>query len=240
MKKIMLAILFATFMLSALSVPSYSQTIGVSVGDWFTYETHFSYNSTMSPQVPYQISNFTHWGNATEVTRTVTAVDGTTVTFEEEWTWNNGSSPTTNSLVVEVNDNQSILSIPVIDSDAGLGDQVGYDSQWTVGPVTVTDTVDWGYETETRECNYHISSTTTFATVNRQLWWDADTGILVYHWITTTYVSGDQSSYGDVRLLLIETSEWDIPEFPTGTALLLVFVAVTVSIDIYRRKKLKL
>jgi hypothetical protein len=30
-----------------------------------------------------------------------------------------------------------------------------------------------------------------------------------------------------------------IPEFPTGTTMLLVFIAITVSIDLYRRKKLK-
>jgi len=42
MKKIILTMLLSVFLLSAMTVPSLSQdelTVGVNVGDWFTYET---------------------------------------------------------------------------------------------------------------------------------------------------------------------------------------------------------
>lgn len=243
MKKIiMLTMLFAVSALSALSVPSYSTTVGVTEDDYFTYVP--TYNETISGSgfaIPYQLANFTYMSEVDSINRTVTDVTGTVVTFQEDWVFNNGSDPATLTLVVDITNTTALdaLSIPLIDADATLGDQVAYDGSWNSEGMFITGTFEWGFPEETRDCNVHISMTTAYATVNRTFCWDEATGILVQHWVTISYASGDGGAYGDFRLTLTETNLWEVPEFPTGTALLLVFVAVTVSIDIYRRKKLK-
>ena len=229
-------------MLTALSVPSYPQTVGVAEGDYFTYVPEYVaiYNGSGFTW-PYQLSNFSYMADVESVNRTVTDVTGSVVTFEEDIAFNNGSATQTNTVVVDVSDPnaQGALSIPIIDADAEVGDQVANDNRWLNDLMYITSTFTWGFPTP-RECNYHESMTTTYATVNRTFWWDQTTGILVQHWVTVSYTSGTNSAFGSYKLTITATNRWAIPEFPTGTVMLLMFVAVAASMEIYRRKKLNL
>lgn len=240
MKKILLLTFAAVLMLAALSVPSYSQTVGVTVGDYFLYEP--AYEETISGSgfnIPYQLSNFTFMDDVDSINRTVTAVSGTLVTFQEDWVFNNGTAPATTTLVVDLSSyaNATAKSAPLIPSDAAVDDAVAYDGDWNNGDLIVNGTFTWGFPAP-RECFAHTSMTTQYATVNRTFVWDQTTGILILHRVTISYTSGASGAFGTYQLLLTETSEWDIPEFPTGTVMLLMFVAVAASIEIYRRKKL--
>ena len=239
MKKAILAMLFALFLLSAMVVPSSSQTIGVAVDDSFTYRGSYSYESTSSDiMVPYQLDDFEVWTEIESITRTVTAVDGSSVTFEDAINYANGTVGT-NTTVIDTSGTQPVLYIWVVDADADVGDEVGYDDTWLGGPITVTDIVQFSYAEETRDCKRHSTVTGAYATVNRTYLWDDTTGILVKQIISTNYTSDETYSIGEYVLDIGSTNRWDVPEFPTGTVMLLVFVAVTVSIAIYRRKKLK-
>ena len=101
MKKVIFAMLFALFLLSAMAVPSLSQdlTVGVSLGDTFTYEgTWFHDVASGGTTIPNQLVPYQYWNETDSITRTVTDITGTMVTFENEYQFSNGTS-TTDSIV---------------------------------------------------------------------------------------------------------------------------------------------
>jgi hypothetical protein len=237
MKKILLATLLSVFLLSAIVVPSFSQTIGVAVDDVFSYVGRYSYESTSSDiMVPYQLADFEVWTEIKWINRTVTAIDGSNVTFENAINYYANDTVGTNTTVIDTSGTQHVLSIWVVDADADVGDEVGYDDTWLGGPVNITDIVQFSYAEETRDCKRHSTVTGAYATVNRTYLWDDTTGILVKQIISTNYESGADYAIGEYVLDLDRTNLWVVPELPTGAVMLAVFVAVTVSIAIYRRK----
>ena len=121
------------------------------------------------------------------------------------------------------------------------GDTFYYDETYLVDYLTFNSTVmiDYGDVAGQRETLYHQSTTSAWATVIRQYWFDKETGILVRARLDAGYNLEDQNSTTGTLVELVDASVWVIPEFPTGTVMLVVFVAVTVCVDIYRRKKLK-
>ena len=242
-------LLFAVCILAIMVVPSGAQTIGIQVGDYFTYEGDWSYetNTGTGGMVPYQISEARDWANITQLNMTVASIDGNNITFNNVYTFSNGSDPMTNTTTVTVNGLEHVLRILVIPSASQLGDEVANDTQWLNGPVNITeDTFMWGFGESGSEvdrlCLEHRSLTGSYATVDRHYWWDSETGILVRRYLNTNYQddsTGDWSQ-GIYNIVLVATNKWTIPEFPTGTVMLLMFVALAVSIGIYQRKKLKI
>ncbi|MGD9130923.1 MAG: hypothetical protein PVH73_05040 [Candidatus Bathyarchaeota archaeon] len=239
MKKAILAMLFALFLLSAMTVPSLSQdlTVGVSVGDTFTYEGDWFHDVTSGgTTIPNQLVAYQFWNETDSVTRTVIDVADTMVTFENEFHFSNGSSATNTTVEDVANPGWVHLCVG---ANMEPGDTFYYDETYLVDYLTFNSTVMWGYETDSRETLYHQSTTAAWATVVRQYWFDKETGILVKAQLDAGYDLEDQNSTTGTLVELVDTSIWVIPEFPTGTAMLLVFVAVTVCVNIYRRKKLK-
>jgi hypothetical protein len=99
-----------------------------------------------------------------------------------------------------------------------------------------------GYESGPKETNVMIWDWNFFEAVyHYEYLFDKETGIKVYFQSSGTDAfdtSGNPFSY-NCTLELIETNRegWTvIPEFPTGTVMLLIFVAVTVSISILRKR----
>lgn len=240
MKKIMMfAVAFALFTVSAFAVPSYPQTIGIAVDDWFVYEGIFTINPSTA-SVPAQLQAYQGWEGYDSLNRTVTAIDGTNITFEDVYTLTGGGTSTQTTVLnisaPTTNQYWAIDSDAVVDTEIGWGDVwLNYTDSTTDGTVTITDTVTWGFDSD-RTCVIHESTTAAGATIDRAFWWDDETGILVQAWFKA--VSND-GSFVEHKITLTETNLWTIPEFPTGTVMLLMFVAVAVSIDIYRRKKLR-
>jgi len=241
MKKAILAMLFALFLLSAMTVPSMSQdlTVGVSVGDSFTYEGNWFHDVTSGgTTIPNQLVAYQFWNETDSVTRTVIDVADTMITFENEYQFSNGSSGT--DIIVEDITNITWVHL-CVGANMEPGDTFYYDETYLVDYLTFNSTVMWDYETAAgeRETLYHQSTTAAWATVTRQYWFDKETGILVKAQLDAGYDLEDQNSTTGTIVELVDTSVWVIPEFPTGTVMLAVFVAVTVCVGIYRRKKLK-
>ncbi len=103
------------------------------------------------------------------------------------------------------------------------------------------------YYSGPREANVLTYDQDIFGNVfHYEFLWDKETGIQVYFQnsgieILDMGVPENWYSY-NATLELVETNVegWTvIPEYPTGTVMLLVFVAITVSIVLYRRKKLR-
>ena len=248
-KKITLAMLLSVFMLSVLVVPSLSQdvTVGVSVGDWFMYETTIL-DWTVDPGVPFppdQYTEFLYTYNETDWQKyTVTDIVGTTVTFEVLSHWKNGTE-TTSELTIDITSDQT--NFWVIDANLESGDQLRdefylFDFLY-FPPRYLNDSILVDYETETREVNvldYEQPTVNMEDSIHSTMLWDKESGVLVkMEAIMNNTSSLGQKYFAIYEIELVDANLWVIPEFPTGTVMLLVFVAVTVSIAVYRRKKLK-
>jgi hypothetical protein len=239
MKKAILAMLFALFLLSAMTVPSLSQdlTAGVSVGDTFTYEGTWFHNVISGgTTVPNQLVDYQFWSETDSVTRTVIDVTGTMVTFENEYHFSNGTSST--DTVVEDVTSPGWVHL-CVGANMEPGDTFYYDETYLVDYLSFNSTVMIDYETDSRETLYHQSTTAAWATVIRQYWFDKETGILVKAQLDAEYNFEDQNSTSGTLVELVGSSVWVIPEFSIGTVMLAVFVAVTACVGIYRRKGLK-
>ncbi len=237
MKKLMLTTLISFFLLSAMAVPALSQTtVGVSVGNTFTYQGSWWHNvASGGTTIPNQLVDYQFWNETDSVTRTVTDVTGTNVTFENEYEFSNGSSGTDTIVEDLTNIGWVHLCVP---ADMEPGDVFYYDGTYLQGDLMFDSVVMWGYEDETRETLYHESTTAAWATVIRKYWFDKETGILVKAQLDATYSGSDQESTSGTLVELVDTSLWTIPELPIGPIMLLLFVAATVSVEFYRRKKL--
>jgi hypothetical protein len=256
MKKKILIVLLSVFLLSAMIGPSLSQEveIGVSVGDWFKFEGTLLYYEA-EEELPFppsmwvtqpMIYNESDWQ-----TSTVMAIDGNNVTVEVVTHWKNGTETTE-----EVNEDITEgLSMNIIPANMESGDLLRDEYDLGMGMVWparyLNESIMVEYLDSAREANVleWTQPTMMFAPDDRttaRYEWDKETGALVRYYQegnTTawdaTYTAIGQAHYM-VENVLVDTNLWTvIPEFPTGTAMLLVFIAITVTIDLYRRKTLK-
>lgn len=231
-KKIVLLTLFSVFLLSAMTVPSLSQvTVGVSVGDTFTWVGTYTHETNdPSQMVPGQVSPYAFWNETDSMNATVTEISGTNVTFEKVWYYSNGTDVTETEV-------QNITNTPVgylcIGADLEAGDDFTQYDSYSYGPLQINKTETFEYGDLTRDTNYHISITGLWAVVTRQYWFDKETGICVRAQLTAVLEGISTTEY---ILELTATNLWVVPEFPTGTVMLFVFVAVIVPIALYRRK----
>jgi hypothetical protein len=250
MKKKILMVLLSGFLLSAMTIPALSQydwDIGVEVGDTFKYVgTLHLWESEEVEFPPMYLEYLQTYNESDWLEYTVIDIDAENVTFDITTHWKNGTE-----IVATMTDNMtSSMSMMVIGANLTEGTEVR--AAWT-DPT-------WGIEYEARildapvmreyfsgpkETNVLIYDQDIFGNIfHYEYLFDKETGIQVYYQNSGIDVlNQDWNEYSyNVTLELIETNveDWTvIPEFPTGTVMLLVFIAITVSIDLYRRKKLK-
>ena len=240
MKKTILMMSFVVCILSAMLLPAHAQTVGVAVGDYFLYEGYAELVDQVGSSfaLPNWLVPWTStWGNTDQVNRTVDSIDGTIVWFNVTTTYNNGTAPTSSL------ENETIsesLNRWLIEPNMEVGGKIGElgstgadlllseDSVWTWDTGVERDIVSAGWLND--------QSGSYYCTYKNH--YDKATGILVSQEVMLTAYSGSDSVTYEVYNVLVETNRWTIPEFPTGTVMLLMFVGVSVSIDIYRRKKL--
>jgi len=248
-KKIVLLTLFSVFLLSAMTVPAlspYDWEVGIEVGDTFKYVgTLHSWSGTASFPPEYleflQTYNESDW-----LEYTVTDIEGEIVTFDVTTHWTNGSEP-----VSAMEENMTSSMFPMV-IGANLTEGTEIRAAWTdpyfgiyYAARILNASVMREYFSGTREANVLIYNQDIFGNVfHYEFLWDKETGIRVYFQNSATNAQdqyGNTYSY-NATLELIETNEEDwtvIPEYPTVTVMLLAFVAITVSIALYRRKKLR-
>ena len=124
------------------------------------------------------------------------------------------------------------------------GDEIRAASMWA-GAYIINETIiiDYGSTSGERETNvlslYTDWSAFWGITTTQTYYWDKETGILVKQTQVSDYSGDDADMHLELEVEMTNTNVWVIPEFPTGTVMLLMFAAVTVCVDIYRRKKLK-
>jgi hypothetical protein len=209
MKKILLAVLFSVFLLSAMTVPALSQdewTVGLSVGDWFKYETALvEYEADEGvPFPPNPIATWLVPFNETDwFTHTVTDVSGTTITWENVLHWKNGTE--TNATVVE--NIASSMYHYAIGADMGVGDEIA-PSNPVLTACVIDETVDIEYEGTTRETNYARTNWTD-GSGYFQHWWDKATGIQVKVIDNSSAVTAQGNATWLAVAELVDTNLWE-------------------------------
>lgn len=257
MKKITLLTVFSVLLLSAMLLPSLCQaqlTVGVQVGDWFMYEgTLVSWEAGPSVPIPpneyaFEVVTF----NTTDWFRyTVTDITGENVTFEIVTHWSNGTETT----ATLEDDMANSFTLMCIGTNLGPGDEVRPEYDWTavfgfawIWPARIlNDTVEDQYLGGIRTANvldwWHPPFFEGMEPSTRQVYhWDEETGIQTLYETQSSgmdYTSGEDYSY-DVRRVLVDSSLEGlvIPEVFTTIVMLVILSASTVSIVLYRRKKL--
>lgn len=236
--KILVALLLSLFLLSASLVPlSQAESVGVNVGDWFEYEgalVKWEADEGV-PFPPNSMFDFLKtWNESDWQRRTVTAVTGTTITYEVLTHYKNGTEET-KTMDEDVTSGFTVYSIG---ANLGPGDQVRPAS---FGPaMIINETITREYYNMTRETNYCEWTATIAGTYTHDdLYWDKETGILV-EWLYNGSISmAEGNANYSLPQKLTNTNLWIVPEFSTGTVMLLILVAATVCVSICRPKMLK-
>ena len=249
-KKIVLLTLFSVFLLSAMTVPTlqYDWDVGVEVGDTFKYVGTLHLWSGTASFPPAYLEWLQTYNESDWFEYTVTDIEAENVTFEVTTHWTNG---TETAFTMEENMTGVGPSLPMV-IGANLTEGTEIHAAWTdpyfgieYAARILDAPVMREYFSGTREANVLIYDQDIFGNVfHYKFLWDKETGIQVYF---QNSVTDAQDQYGDTysynaTLELIETNieGWTvIPEYPTWTVMLPLFVAITVSIALYRRKKTK-
>lgn len=122
------------------------------------------------------------------------------------------------------------------------------DTIYTSGPrsfFTINETVVRAYPDSVRETN-HLNTTFEYSwTVNETqcyerddaiFYWDRSTGILVEDIFGGINRTGDYLTTWSSLTRITESNVWAIPEFPTWASALILFVILTSTIVVYKRK----
>ena len=248
-KKIVLSALFSVFLLSAMTVPALSQydwDVGVEVGDTFKYVGTLHLWSGTASFPPLYLEFLQTYNESDWLEYTVTDIDAENVTFEVTTHWTNGTET-----VSAMEENMTSSMLPMV-IGANLTEGTEIRAEWTdptwgiyYAARILNAPVMREYFSGTREANVLIYDQDIFGNVfHYEFLWDKETGIRVYFQNSVTdALDMFENTYSyNATLELVETNVegWTvIPEYPTETVMLLVFVAITVSIALYGRKKLK-
>jgi hypothetical protein len=256
MKKKALLFALSVLLLSAMIAPVLAgpTDVVVQVGDWFKYEARVTQWISDDPFLPEgYYGPLSLADNQTNyILYTVTAITpvtgATNVTFSITYNWKNGSV-TTGTLEESVSTaSQDIFMIGAnMNAPAKVSDTFDFLGMgfFQYPERTITRTFDYANPTATRatnECNYTIDIMGSI--YNYTMWWDKATGIRIYY-----------QNYGNVGAMFTAAYEYTvvyklvdsniaglpyIPEMYTPIMLLLMLGASTISIVLYRRKKLRI
>jgi hypothetical protein len=239
------ALLFSVLILSAMIVPSLSQdlTVGVGVGDSFKYAGTLVLWESESASFPptSSLEYLQTWNESDWLEYTVTGIDAENVTFEVTTHWKNGTE-TVSTLEENMT---STTPLTVIGANLAEGTEIRPEATFFGQPMAaryLNASIMREYESGSKETNVMIFDWNFYDVVyHYEYLFDKETGIKVYFQSSATDafdMSENIFSY-NATLELIETNieGWTvIPEFPTGTVMLLIFVAVTVGISFLRKR----
>jgi len=240
------ALIVSVFVLSAMIVPALSQydwDVGIEVGDTFKYKgTLVSWESESASFPPTPAWEYLQTYNESDwIEYKVTDIDELFVTFEVTTHWKNGTE-TVSTLEENMT---STTPLTAIGANLTEGTEIRPESIHGGQPMPariLNASIMREYESGPKETNVMIWDWNFFDVVyHYEYLFDKETGIKVYFQssVTDAFDASLNTFSCNCTLELIETNveSWTvIPEFPTGTVMLLIFVAVTVSICLLQKK----
>jgi hypothetical protein len=232
----------SAFLLSAMIVTAAAaqqRTVGVTEGDWFTYEVNASWNSNdpdaTYPPVDYEnweITNHTEWAKME-----ITGVSGTNVSVQYLTHFENGTEKIEDGYIDVATGDEANAALTIISASLDVNDNLytsGDYSMWMINE-TITRT----YQDGVRNTN-HINMTFDFSwTVNEteyyvfqsvNLYWDKETGVLVEDSFELYNQTGEYLTTWSAGSRITDSTVWVIPEFPAGSSMLAISVILTVTI----------
>jgi hypothetical protein len=234
--RIMLLSLISAFLLFALVVGASAQTrtVGVSVGNKFRYSPTVNWSSTdPNATLPSFLvdANNSQWAEFT-----ITAVSGTNITIQGTTHYKNGTEVTMGGWVdVDTGIGDNITTL-LISANLAKGDSIYNSSQYTT--TTINETSSRTYTSGPRDTN-HLSLTASGQgqTANTNYYWDKSTGVFVEVLRDYTNQTGGYTTFWSEDIQIVSSDLWIVPEFPTWTSTLLIFIALTSATMVIARQK---
>lgn len=250
-KKIVLLTSFSVFLLSAMvvkSVVAQPRTVGVAAGNWFKYGTFDVDWSSNDPNAKFPPSgwevfadlNKTEW----ELIR-VEDISGTNVTIQATSHFKN-ETETFEGGCVNIDTGDGNMSLVVISANLNANDALytsGSYSTWKINETIVRAYPNGARETNllnmTYEHSWTVNETQNYYYFTMNFYWDKSTGILVEDYYELINQTGEYLTTWSALAGITESNVWVVPEFPTWTAILIVFVIITAATVFYKRRPIK-
>jgi hypothetical protein len=125
------------------------------------------------------------------------------------------------------------------------------DTLYTSGPIshyTINETLTRTYPDSVRETNllnmtyeysWTIDETQYYYYFTENFYWDKAAGIIVEDYFGEINQTGEYTTSWSSLYRITESNVWVVPEFPTWTAILIVFVIITAATVLYKRRPTK-
>lgn len=249
-KKIILTVLLAVFLLSAMVVPALSQydwDIGIEVGDWFLYEpTLILWESEEVAFPPYYLQYLQTYNESSLMNYTVTGITlgdgGDLITFEVVYQWKNGTE-TTSTLEENMTSSESLIVIGAnLPNGAEIRPAYSILDMWPMPARYLNESIMLDTDQGIKETNVLDHDSNIFEQIyHYTYYWNKETGIQVYHAEHGTDVLNEnQQAYSySCKVELIDSSTGVVIPDLTGSVMLLTLIAITIPIVfLHRRKKL--
>jgi len=231
-----------------ISVVAQPRIVGVNAGEWFKYgdiTVNWSSNDPNATFPPPYWEELEGWNETEWSLSTVEDVSGTNVTFQFIYHFKNGTE-TTESGYIDLDTGDGNMTYMAISANLDAGDTI-YTSEDHSG-WQINETIVRTYPDSVRDTN-HINMTSEYSmTINEteyyyynsmNFYWDRESGVFVEDYFEGINQTGEYTTTWSALSRITESNVWVIPEFPTWTPMLLVFVILTVSIIVYKQRLLK-
>ena len=224
-------LLFSSIMIVQLGIAQV-RTVGVSEGEWFKYGIELDWNYELEESPEDFI--FTDFLDGDMITLTIQDVSGTNVTGKFTIHYENGSERILNGSVDLVT-GEGDLRNWLISSNL-IANNPLYETEID---ETINQTVSQSYPWGSRQTNqllysYNFSSGEDYSSLNLGFYWDQEIGILTELSLEAEMQQNGTLIDGSVSLILTESNQQNIPEFPT-IILVLLFILVTLLAIIYEK-----
>ncbi|KON33173.1 hypothetical protein AC477_01835 [miscellaneous Crenarchaeota group-1 archaeon SG8-32-1] len=208
------------------------RTVGVSEGEWFKYGIELDWNYELEESPEDFI--FTDFLEGDIITLTIQDVSGTNVTGQFTIHYENGSERILNGSV-DLTTGEGDLRNWLISANLNANNPL-YETEID---ETINQTVSQSYPWGSRQTNqllysYNFSSGEDYSSLNLGFYWDQEIGILTELSLEAEMQQNGTLMDGSVSLILTESNQQNIPEFPT-IILVLLFILVTLLAIIYEK-----
>ena len=248
MKKYFLLVFMTSLLVVASVVASPTRTVGVDVGDWFTYEdvsVTWSSNDPSASKVWYgmdlEMYNQTEW-----VSVEITGVSGTNVTVQSIQHFKNGTEEISGGWVdVDTGDGVNATTM-LISADLNENDAMYTAGDYSTWFINETIMREYPGPDSSRATN-HINMTYAYNYTippyiyvdyfySMNFYWDKATGILVENSFEIMNQTGEYLTSWSLSFKITGSNVWVVPEFSNLVVWLAVIGTATVVLVFGRRR----
>ena len=209
------------------------RTVGVSEGEWFKYGLELDWNYDLEESPEDFI--FTDFLEGDMLTLTIQDVSGTNVTGQFTIHYENGSEKILNGSVDLITGEGDLRNWLISANLIANNPLYETEIDETINQ-SITQVYPWGSrQTNLLLYSYNFSSGEDYSALNLGFYWDQEIGILTELSLEAEMEQNGTLIDGSVSLILTESNQQNIPEFPT-IILVPLFIFVTLLAIIYEKR----